>query len=73
MATEGLVRKKRIQAGHRGSATRTLSKVNELLEVETADSGNRSQLAKFKLNLVEKLETLKQLDAEILELTEEET
>ena len=37
-----------------------------------ADSANRSQLAQLELSLVEKLETLKQLDAEILESTEEE-
>ena len=71
MSTDWLARKKRIRAGHRGSAARMMGRVDDLLTAKTADPANRSQLAQ---RLVEKLETLKQLDAEIhvLELTEEE-
>ena len=65
---EGLVRKKRIRAGHRGSTTRMLREVDELLAADTLD---KARLAQLKLSLQEKLDTLKQIDGEILELTEE--
>ena len=48
-----------------------LGKVDGLLSAETADSVSRSQLAQLKLSLKEKLDTLTHLDAEILELTED--
>ena len=54
--SEGLVRKKRIRAGHKASATRMLTNVNELL------STLEPQL---KLSLQEKLDTLRQLDSEL--------
>ena len=67
-----LARKKRIQAGNQGSAARMMGRVDDLLTAETADPANRLQLAQLKLTLVEKRETLKQLDAEILEHLEDE-
>lgn len=66
---EGLAKKKRIRAGHRASATRTLAKANGALAAETADEAKLSQL---KLTLEEKLGTLKLLDDDIVELIEEE-
>ena len=67
---EGLAKKKRIRAGHRASTTRALTKVNDALAAETADEAKLSQL---KLTLEEKLGTLKLLDSEIVELTEEDS
>ena len=65
---EGLMRKKRIRAGHRGSTTRMLRELDELL---AADTLKKARLAQLKLSLQEKLDTLKQIDGEIIELTEE--
>ena len=71
---EGLARKKRIRAGHKASATRTLTKVEEALvaAAERTEEFDTSKLSQLKLSLQEKLEVLRQLDAEILELTDEE-
>ena len=66
---EDLAKKKRIRAGHRASTTRTLTKVNDVLAADAADEARLSQL---KLTLEEKLGTLKLLDSEIVELTEED-
>ena len=51
---------------------RMMGVVDNLLTAETTDPANQLQLAQLKLSLVEKLETLKQFDAEVLELTEEQ-
>ena len=67
--SEDLAKKKRIRAWHRASTTRTLTKVNDALAAETADEAKLSQL---KHTLEEKLATLKLLDGEIVELTEED-
>ena len=67
--SENLAKKKRIRAGHRASATRMLRQSDELLAVAPPDTVKLSQL---KLSLEEKLGTLKQLDGEIVELTDEE-
>ena len=45
-----------------------LNRIDELL---TAKEVDKDQLAQLKLSLTEKLDTLKQLDGEILDLTEE--
>ena len=66
---EGLAKKKRIRAGHRASATRTLTKVNEALTAETSDE---SKLQQLKLTLEEKPGTVKLLDDEIINLIEED-
>ena len=63
---EELKRKKRIRAGHRASATQILSQVSGVLSTPPADTAKLSQL---KLTLQEKLETLRLLDTEIVELT----
>ena len=69
---DGLGRKKRIRAGHKASATRILRQVDEIAGSDEVTEADRSRLAQLKLGLEEKLATLKQLDAEILELTAEE-
>ena len=71
--SEGLIRKKQIRAGHQDSATRMLTNVNELLStLEPGPTTDTSKLTQLKLSLQEKLETLRQLDREILDLTEED-
>ena len=72
---EGLdFRKKRICAGYKASATRMLTKVNELLStLEPGPTTDASKLTQLKSSsLQEKLETLRQLDSEILDLTEQD-
>ena len=66
---DGLARKKRIRAGHRGSATRILNQLDTLVAAEETDL---ARLAQLRLSLEEKLETLKLLDSEILDLTEDD-
>ena len=66
--TEALPRKK-IHAGHRASATRLLNQIDAIL-VDVHPDGDKLTL--LKLSLKEKLETLKLLDSEIVELTPEE-
>ncbi len=67
---EGLVKKKRLRAGHKASATRMLHQVDGLLTAPTPD---KSRLRTLNLSLQEKLETLKVLDGEVLDLVEEES
>ena len=70
---EVLVKKKRIRTGHRASATRMLHKVECLLADSTTETpADTAVLSRIKLSLQEKLDTLKTLDGEILDLTEEE-
>ena len=66
---EGLARKKRIRAGHKASATKTIGKVEELLS--SGDAVDNSKFSQLKLSLEEKLETVKRLDIEILDLIED--
>ena len=63
------MRKKHIRAGHCGSATRMLSRVDGMLA--SPDRVDTSKLAQLKLSLQEKLDTLKQLNGEIIDLVEE--
>ena len=71
---EGLVKKRRIRAGHRGVVTKRLDEVRGILE--PGEEGPRdvdsTKLAQLRLALSEKLETLKNLDSEILDLLESE-
>ena len=69
MSKEDLARKKKIRAGHRASATRLLNQIDGVLAASPPDG---DKLAPFRLSLREKLETLKQLDSEIVDLTPEE-
>ena len=66
--TEGLDRKKKIRAAHRASATRNVHGAYELVE---ASEVNLAKLKQVKQTLTEKLKTLADLDAQILELTDE--
>ena len=68
MLKEALPRKK-IRADHRASATRLLNQIDGALGATPTDS---DKLAQLKLSLQEKLETLKQLDSEIVDLTPED-
>ena len=68
MAMEGVTRKKRIRAGHKASATRMLTQIDNLLAEESPDLSKLSQL---RLSLQEKLDTLKLLDGEMFDLVEE--
>ena len=65
---EGLDRKKKVRAAHRASATRN---VNGAYDLIGASDLNLARLKQVKLTLTEKLKTLADCDAEILELTEE--
>ena len=67
---EALVKRKRIRAGHRASATRIISEVEKTPSAEVPDN---VKLALLKLTLNEKLETLRKLDDDIVDLTEDET
>ena len=64
-----LARKKRVRGGHRGSTTKAIGRAEELLAAESPDVDRLSQL---KLTLGEKLEVLKTLDAEMLDLVQDE-
>ncbi len=63
--SEGLTKKRKVRAGHRASATRMLTRVDGVLATLPLDT---AQLSQLKLSLCEKLETLKLLDGEILDL-----
>ena len=64
-----LARKKRIQAGHKASITKTMAKVDAAL---TAEPVTLSGLPLLKLTPKEKLEVIRTLDSEVIELIEEE-
>lgn len=61
--------KKNVRGGHRASATKMVRKAEELLVQEDP---NKSQLARIKLSLQEKLSILKELDSEVVDLVKEE-
>ena len=63
-----LAKKKRIRVGHRGSATKTMNKLEDALRVDLTDVPGLSLL---NLILSEKLETIKGLDAEVIELIDD--
>ena len=64
-----LAKKKRIRAGHKASATKTMSKIDDIVGTDSPDS---STLSLMKLTLKEKLETIRVLDSEIVELIDDE-
>ena len=69
---KGLSRKKWIRAGHKASVTRILSQVNNLLAAANPTSTvDTAKLTQLKLSLQEKLDTLRRLDEEVLELLTE--
>ncbi len=66
---EGLVRKRRIRAGHKASATRIVRHIDDILDSETRDM---ERLSLLRLTLNEKLETIKALDSEVIELLDDD-
>ena len=70
--TEGLSRKRRMQGGHRASATRIITQVYETIESTDIVVGEViTKLKQSNVALQEKLEVVRQLDSEILDLVEE--
>ena len=69
-AAESAKKKKKIRAGHQASTTQTLKQVEEALIEEHRDS---AKLTRLRMTLDEKLATLRTLDTEIINLTEEES
>ena len=63
-----ITKKKQSRSGHRAYATRTLSKVKNLMG--NTSPGVSVELAKLKLTLTEKIETIKKLDDTIIDLLE---
>ena len=66
---EALAKKKRIRAGHKASATKTIRQIEDILASETPDI---SKLSLLRLTRKEKLETIKTLDSEVVELIDDE-
>ena len=66
---EALIKKKRIRAGHKGSSTKTVHQITETLGGDTPD---RDRLSLLRITLKEKLDTIKTLDAEIVDLIDDE-
>ena len=68
MSAEALTKKKKTRAGHKASATQTVRQIDEIVAAEEPD---KARLALLQLTLKEKLETIKKLDAEIVDLIDE--
>lgn len=66
---EELARKKRVRAGHKASATKMITKAEEMLA--RAEAPDPLALKQFGMSLREKLDVIKALDGEILERVEE--
>ena len=66
---EALSKKRRTRAGHKALATKTMRQIDELIATDTPD---RARLSLLRLSLKEKLETIKALDADVIDLIEEE-
>ena len=64
-----LTKKKRIRAGHRGSATKIVSKIKEkLTNYNSEGETDKNALKQLRDTLKDKIEALKNLDATIIEL-----
>ena len=68
--TEGLTRKRKVRAAHRGSVTRIISQVYESLE--SGEALNLPRLRQQKLQLSGKLDVLSKLDDELIEMVAED-
>ena len=66
-AGEAIQHKKRVRAAHRGSVTRLLGQVDEMLA-----STDVCRLKQLKQSLIDKLSVLSKLDDELIELVEED-
>lgn len=67
---EALAKKIRTRAGHKASATRTCGQIEGIVAADTPDL---SRLALLRMTLKEKLDTIKTLDAEIVDLMDDQT
>ncbi len=67
---EELTRKKRVRAGHKSSATKMMTRVEEMLA--SGESLDLSKLNQLRMSLREKLEEIKVLDSEILSLVKDD-
>ena len=67
---DNVARKKGIRAGHKGSATKIICKIEDTLGTTPID---KARLSTLHRNLSDKLDAIKALDAEINELIEDET
>ena len=68
--TDALVKKKRTRVGHKAFATQTVREIKDIFENNDLD---KSKLALLQLMLNKNLETIKKLDAEIVNLMDDET
>ena len=67
---EELARKKRVRAGHKSSATKMMTRVEEMLS--SGESLDPSKLNQLRMSLREKLEEIKVVDGEILSLIKDD-
>ena len=67
--TEALAKKKRIRAGHKASATKTIRHIEEGFTSDTPDKARVTAA----IDLKEKFETIKALDGDIIDLIEDDT
>ena len=65
---EALTKKKCVRAGHKASATKLLHQING---ATTAPSPDTANLRSLRMSLTEKIETLKLLDGEIVDLIDD--
>ena len=64
-----LIKKKKIREGHRSVTAKRLSEATKLLEeIEAGAVSDQVRLAQIRLTLSSKLETLKKLDDEVVDL-----
>lgn len=70
-AVEQLVRKKRVHGGHKGSATKMMTEVDNILSAHSPTDVS-TRLTQLKQGLLDKLDTIKHLNDEVVDLTEEE-
>ena len=68
--SEELAKRRRLRAGHRGVANRRLAEARDLVDAE--GTPDRMALARFAFSLQEKIEILRQLDGDILNLLDDE-
>ena len=64
-----LVKKRQQRAGHKGAATKTLRKIEEAFKKDPIE---KEALSVLKITLSEKLDTIKALDTEILDLLDKD-
>lgn len=70
---EGLAKRKQIHAGHNSSVTRILGQLDDLLgATDPTNAVAVVKLTQLKLSLQEKLDMLKHLDEEIIDLLKED-